>query len=223
VKQLHEKVAPYEAMRNNLGEYMGDIHSKGGDPIQYTRHLLEIDRRIRNAPDPQSKLGVLLTMADAYNIPLRQVIQGATGVEVPTPQQPQVPPQILQELQEMRQWRQSMVSTTAEQEVAHFSDGKEFFGDVRERMASMMESGAAANLDQAYEMACWATPEVREVLLQRERSGVGRQQLNERQQRAAGASLPAGGAISVPASEDDADDVGSILRAEFTRQATGRV
>lgn len=226
VRNLHEKLAPYQSMAQNLGDYMGDIHSKGGDPIGYTRNLLEVDRRLRNAPDPQAKFGVLLQLADAYRIPLREALNGA-GIQMPAataqPQQPQIPPEIARELQEMRQWRQQFTENTATNEVEHFGADKEFFNDVRGRMADLIESGAAQTLEEAYDMACWATPEVREVMLGRERTGAGRQQQAQRQQRAASASLPAGAGITVPGNAEDPDDVAGILAQEFARAASGRV
>jgi hypothetical protein len=227
VRHLHEQLAPYQTMADNLKDYMGDIHRQGGDPIGYTRNLLEADRRLRNAPDPSSKLGVLLQMADAYRIPLREVLSRVPGTEaLATPQQfqqPQIPPEVARELYEMRQWREHVTTSTATNEVEGFGYDKEFFGDVRGRMADLIESGAAQNLGDAYEMACWATPEVREVLLQRERSGAGQQQRTQRQQRAASASLPAGAGINVQADREQSDDVDSILREEFSRAAGGRI
>lgn len=221
VRQLQEKMGPYSALAEGVRPYMGDIAGKGGNPIEYTKQLLEIDRQMRYATTPQEKFHVLARMANAYGVPLQQMLGG----EMPATPAPQssVPPQILQELQELKQWRQESVYNNAVHEVETFGENLEFFSDVRLQMADLIEAGAAKSKEQAYEMACWADPEVREVLLQRERGQAGQSQFQARQRAAAGASLPVGNGVSVPMDEDGGDDIGSILRSEFTRQAAGRV
>lgn len=225
VRHLNEQIAPYKELAGTWGQYLQDIADKGGNPAQYGRHLFEVDKRMRYANSPQEKLSTVVAFAEAYGVPLRQLItqMGAMGGEAPViPPQPSMPPEVMRELAEMRQWRQSFVQQTASGEVEGFGADKEFFNDVRNTMADLIESGVARDLQDAYDKACWADPEVRQVLMQRERSGANVAQMEERRRAAASASLSAGGALTPPQSADD-DDIGSILREEMTRSATGRV
>ncbi len=55
-------------------------------------------------------------------------------------------------------------------DLGHWSMDKEHFAAVENAMASLLSSGEADDLDQAYEMACHAVPEIRQQLLEEERA-----------------------------------------------------
>lgn len=57
------------------------------------------------------------------------------------------------------------LSEWAASEIATWSDGKEHFDAVREDMKVLLESGRANDLDDAYEKACYANPEIRQTML----------------------------------------------------------
>jgi hypothetical protein len=74
---------------------------------------------------------------------------------------------------QLHQQRESVgqqVASTASQTLTQFSaDPKnEFFENVRDMMADLLESGRSGNLQDAYTSAVWANPETRQILLQRE-------------------------------------------------------
>ena len=223
VRHLNEQYAPMKALTDSVGPFFQDILEKGGDPAQYSRNLLEIDYKMRYAQQPADKLGVLFTFAEAYGVPLRNILNKALGREgqpemFPTPQQQgyQLPPEVARELEEARQFRQQFTTQTATHEVETFGQDKEYFNDVRHVMADLIESGVAKDMEDAYDKACWALPEVREVML-------NKQQGQQRRQAAAGASLRPNGSVPIKQDDQESDDVGAILRQEFQRSATGRV
>lgn len=229
IRKIHEQTEPYRALRERVGPYLAEIHQRGGDPVQYTNSLLEMDRQIRHAQNPQQRLSVLLTVAEAYGVPLRNLVNQAAGTEV-IPEQPRpqssIPPEVARELAEMRQWRQQQTQSVATGEVESFGADKEFFHDVRGHMADLIEAGVAKDMHEAYDKACWAIPEVRQVLLQREKGGVANASRQSRQQAAAAASPAPGRGIAAAAhggDEEDDNDIGAILRQEFTRSSTGRL
>jgi hypothetical protein len=83
----------------------------------------------------------------------------------------------------------------------------EFFDDVRDMMADLIESGRAATLDESYTAACWANPDTRKILLQREAEA----RASQRGQRAVVArqassavvgGIPRGGAMMSAASPE---------------------
>jgi hypothetical protein len=102
--------------------------------------------------------------------------------------------QLLAQLQGLTQSRQEAVQQKALGEVESFGSDKEFFADVREDMADILEVAARRNIDlsleQAYERACKMQPDIAKVLEAREaaqRAGTGRR--STQQARAAASSV----------------------------------
>lgn len=61
--------------------------------------------------------------------------------------------------------RQSSASTQAAIEQFRSDPKHRFYDNVRPQMAALLQSGASATLDDAYERACWADPQVRSILI----------------------------------------------------------
>ncbi len=122
---------------------------------------------------------------------------------------PQIDPSIApvyQELQTLRQQQENLLRQQQERENAMYEDeinrakeGKEHFDAVREDMAALLQANRAKTLDQAYEMAIWARPDLREALLQQEREKASQSVQDKAQaQRSAAAAVSVKG--SSPAS-----------------------
>lgn len=220
VRQLQERYQPLEHFVQGLGSFIQEASQHGVQADQYIGSVMNTERVLRTADVP-GKFQAILAIADQYGVPLRDIINESVGQKVIPPPQPQmqmqIPPQIMQELQEMRQWRQQYEGQATNAEIANFAQNNEFFGDVHLKMASFIDSGSAGNLAEAYDQACWATPEIRDVLMKR-------QQLQGRQTAAAGASAKPGSSagISIPGA-DDGEDLEDTVRAQFARAATGRL
>lgn len=223
VRQLQEKYAPHEHFTNTLAPFIQEGIQAGVAPDVYISNVLQAERVLRTADVP-AKFQALLGIADQYGIPLRDIINESVGQKVLGPasaqQRPTVPPEVAAEIQEMRRWRAQQEGAGIQQTVEQFRQGKEFFEDVRVAMADLIDTGRARTLEEAYDQACWMTPEVRTVMLQRQQ---GQTQISQRQQRAAGVSIPAGGKVNV-ADEDfgNEDDVSDTIRKAFAL-TSGRV
>lgn len=222
VRQLQEKYAPHEHFTNALAPLIQEAIQHNVAPEAYINQVMSAERVLRTADVP-GKFQALLGIADQYGIPLREIINESVGQKVlGAPQQAQAPavhPAVAAQLQEMNRWRAQQESQAVSQTVEQFSQGKEFFSDVRVMMADLIDSGAARTLDEAYDRACWAIPEVRTVMLQRQQSGAA---VTQRQQRAAGISPPTGGKVVVDEDFGNEDDVSDTIRKAFA-QASGRV
>jgi hypothetical protein len=125
--------------------------------------------------------------------------------------------QLFAQLQGLQQSRQEQVIQRAVSEVEGFGAGKEFFEDVREDMADLLELASKRNLDlsleQAYERACKMQPDIAKVLEAREaakRAG-NSQQSTQRAKHAASSvrGTPAG----VPSSNPS--DLRGAIEAAF--------
>lgn len=224
VRKLQEEFAPVRQFTESLAPFLQDAAQNGFDPGQHVRNTMAAERALRTG-DVNSRFNALLSIADQYGIPLRQAINSAAGQQIlpETPQQPQIPPEVARELEEARRFREQYAANSYEQQIAQFSQGKEFFEDVRGLMADMIDSGLAKDLNEAYEKATWAHPEVREVLLQRERLGKKNEDLKSRQAAAAGASVKTGGSADVKVDVDDENDSLEATLRKAMRAHSGRV
>lgn len=143
------------------------------DPAIYVRSLMAADELLRG-PNP---LNALAQIAGMYNIDLRQLGQPAQAVQPGQQPQPQAQPdpavqQLQRELAELRQSTAQQQSAAQETEqaqlqaqIATFAKDHLYFENVKGPVAALLRSGEAATLDEAYDMACWARPDIRPLLL----------------------------------------------------------
>lgn len=224
IRKLQDEVAPIRQFTESLGAVIQEATGLGVAPAQYIHNLAAAERGLRTGA-PEQKFETLLALADQYGIPLRQAINGTAGKELlPAKQQPaQLPPEVLRELEEARQFRTTYQAQTVQQQVAEFSKGKEFFEDVRDQMAALFDSGQASDLSEAYDKAVWLHPEVRQVLIDREKAATTANGLKQRQAAAAGAAAKAGGQNDIKVDVDDGDDSIEALVRKSMAAGTGRL
>lgn len=223
IRKLQDEFTPVKQFTESLGGVIQEAASLGVAPAQYIHNLAAAERGLRTGA-PEQKFETLLNLADQYGIPLRQAINGAAGKELlqQTPRPHQLPPEVLRELEEARNFRQTYQTDTLQQQVSAFSQGKEFFEDVREDMANLLDAGQASNLDEAYEKAIWLNSDTRAVLLEREKVGGKQSNLRARQAAASGASVRAGGAADVTVDTDDDDSIEALIRKSIST-SSGRI
>lgn len=225
VRKLQEEYAPIHRFAEAMSPFLQEASRMGQDPTGYIANVMVAERQLRH-PDQEMRFHALLNIADSYGIPLRQIINRSVGQEIlhqPQQQQgQQMHPAVQQELAAMRQWREQQENQTIESQINAFKKDKEFFEDVRDLMADLMDSGVAKDLQDAYDKACWTNPEVREVLRQRELSGTKKDAIKNRQAAAAGASVKASGQADIQVDTDDDDSIEASVRRAM-REASGRV
>ena len=124
----------------------------------------------------------------------------------------------------MRQWREQEQAQQLQHQIEEFSKGAEFFNDVREQMAALLDAGTAKDLKDAYEQAIWINPEVREVMLQRQEAAKQKSAASQRRAKATAASVDGGDAAGVDvAPEAEDDSTAAIIREQFAAAQSGRV
>lgn len=206
------------AFEQAIAPYAQNIHQLGLDAPQAIQRLLHADHTLRNS-DPVTKAQYLQSLAHEY------------GIELNLAQQPSnIDPQtqyLMNQLNELRQtqqmWQNSLQQqeqTKANHELAQFATAdKEHFDAVRNDMADLLESGKAQSLQDAYEMAIWMRPDIRQTLIERQQTEARRQQEEQaRNQRARAASVSVRG--SSPTSSSSQTVAGSlrdILEAQFDK------
>jgi len=123
--------------------------------------------------DAMTKAEVVANIVQSYGVDLKALDAALTRrvsapAEVHQARQMMTRMQYQQLNQQTNQEAQSLEA--AGQAITEFgADPKhEFFADVRDMMADLVESGRANSLEDAYTAAVWANPGTRKILLQRE-------------------------------------------------------
>lgn len=186
IEQYKQAVEQVEYLQQAIAPYMQNIQASGVPPAQALQHLLGVEHTLRNGTAEQ-KTNIIAEIARDYGIDLSAV----------TPAPP-VDPQMQQLMQQNRQLQQFQQTVQQQQqnavksEIEKFRDNPEntHFETVREDMAVLLETGRAANLQDAYDMAVWMRPDIRKTLVQQQRTEAEKraaeQQRKQRAKTAAG-------------------------------------
>lgn len=158
------------------------LQAEGVDVLTASANLMQLSSRLRFGTPPEKAMlaaqiirnyGVdVNALADALDGIPAQALPNQ-GQQQPMMQDPRVD-QLFEQLSAMRQNREQQIIEKATSEVETFGDDKEFFEDVREDMADILDlatkRGIDLPLDQAYERACRLHPEISKVLVAREKA-----------------------------------------------------
>jgi CII-binding regulator of phage lambda lysogenization HflD len=146
-KALVEAVTPYEPI----------LRQHGLEPAQHVKSLMDAHYALAMG-NPEQKLQMFAKLATDYGVPL----QGLTG---------QVDPQmsvvaqelatVKQSLAAIQQFKQQQEAATVQQQIEAFKRDKPHFEEVRNTMAQILERGQASDLNEAYELAIFRSPEIR--------------------------------------------------------------
>lgn len=223
-KTFSEVVAPYLPM----------IRAEGGEPLAAVQELLQTAHNLRTA-SPENKEQMFVNLARQFNVNMQGVFNRLAGGQ--QSQDPQVQ-QLQQQLQsqqqqfaELQRQIQQGTQSTIQAEQAQYqsqiesfaSDPKNiYFENVKPAMATLIRDGMAKDLQEAYDMACWARPDIRPLLLQQtEQQKQAAAQAKAQKARAAGVSIsgsPTGSAgVVAPADRSLADELRANLREVMGR------
>lgn len=204
-KAYDQAIAPYQQHLQNLGV----------DAPTAISALMRADMTLRTA-DPATRQQYFHQLARQYGVDLNQQIPQAD------PQTQFLMSQLSQLRQQQEMWQnqfQRQEQMRAQQELSQFATAdKPHFEALRNEMADLLESGKATTLDDAYEKAAWMHPEVRQTLLEQQRSEAQRKAMEMAQaQRARSAAVSVKG--SSPASggvtPQNKGSLREILAAQF--------
>ncbi len=203
-----------KAYDDAIAPYQQHLQQLGVDAPTAITALMKADYTLRRS-DPATKAAYFQQLAREYGIDLNQPA-------------PQVDPQtqyLMQELNNLRQnqqmWQnqqQQQEQMRAQQELQSFGVAeKPHFEAVRNDMADLLESGKAKDLNEAYDMAVWMRPDIRQSLIDQQRADAQRKALEQAQaQKAKAAAVSVKG--SSPSSVSATPFKGSlrdVLAAQF--------
>lgn len=158
-RKVNEVVSPYLPM----------IRAEGGDPVGAVQSLLQTAYMLR-AGNAEQKVGLFQQLAQQFGVDLQAVQAGAQQVDPQVASLRQELAQLRGHLQQGEQQQHQQVQVQAEQIISAFAaDPKnEFYEQVRPLMGHLINSGQADSMQDAYDKACWATPDVRSTILTRQ-------------------------------------------------------
>lgn len=166
VEQARNELAPLKELFDVNREF---LVSQAGSVVEAQRQMMQFARMSVDNP---------VQLADhilrARGLDPRAVFSG----QPQAPGQGQQPdPQTLvaqlveQKLQPILGQFQQQQQQQLQSQIAAFAarPDRPYFNDVRAHMGQLLEAGHAKSMDEAYEMATWASPAIREALLQAQR------------------------------------------------------
>lgn len=146
-KQNYEAVAPiYEAMQ----PFLPLLQQHNMQPNQWISNLGNAHKTLVEGT-PEAKLQAFARLASDYGVPL----QALTGQQY-DPQQSQFLSEfnsLKSELAAFKQAQEQRESMTLQQEIESFQKDAPYFDEVRETMATLLQSGVAQDLKSAYDKA----------------------------------------------------------------------
>jgi len=234
---FHKELTKHDEERNFgrqidkiIAPYMPQIRLEGATAPQAIENLLNMAHLLR-VGTPQQKSELLLRTAQTFGVDLRQAMQQVRQPENPVLQQAM---QKIQQL-ESRLTQQDALKKQQEDEsiqglIQTFAaDPKNVhFEAVKAHMASLLKSGLAKDLQDAYDQAVYANPNTRSTLLQQQQQmpvdqkRVAEQKARAMQARKAGSSIK--GAPGVVANKNGKivqPNLRSELRAAFASHNEG--
>jgi len=121
VQKLQSEYAPLRELRQHMEPVLRELHSIGVNPSEHLDRVMNTERVLRTADLP-TKFDALMSIADDYGIPLRDIINRSVGQEVlRSPQQgAPIHPEIQRELAEIRGWREEQQQAMVANEVMGF-------------------------------------------------------------------------------------------------------
>lgn len=169
----------------------------------------------------KDRLGFLKWFAEQNRIDLRQLVQGAAQGEQPAGDPNPLMQEVLSlksQLQQFQQQQQTQAQSQVVSQIDAFArdPSHPYFNDVREHMGALMKAGKAETLQEAYEMATWAHPEVRKSLLEQQTQQAmqsNAQKVQQAKQAGSGSLTGSPAGAKVPSDEPERS-----LEAEITRQ-----
>ena len=208
-------VSPFEMM----------VRAEGSDPLTATRELFG-QAAILRIGTPAQKAQLVANVVKRFGIPIDMLDSALVNEAIPDEEskisqiiQAQLAPvrQFMSTIDGVREQRAQQVDSSIDNEIETFANDKanEFFTDVKDDMADIMEMGAkrgqSITLKQAYDRAIKLNDNIQKVISQRKQ-----QQVNNA--RNAGSSLPSRGAPAPV--EHKGDDLRSDLLSAFDNVAS---
>lgn len=160
IEQRANKLKEYEPLNAVIEPLRQRLQLQGQQPAQYFGQLAAADQMLR-----QDAQAGIREIARLYGIDLSQLNQQAeSGIDPALAPVMNEVNQVKSQFQQFMESQRQAETARLQAELDAFAKDKPHFEDVRKSMAALMNSGEAADLQSAYEMAIWANPSTRSKL-----------------------------------------------------------
>jgi hypothetical protein len=216
VQPLMEKARLADQFQEVLNPYMDTIRGLNIEPTQAVKALMEADHALRFS-DPQQKQQLFMRLAQQYGVTLGGELQ----------QQP-FDPNISALQQELNRVRGEVMSWKEQQEqvqnqsllgeINSFAMKAEHFEEARPTMISLLQSGVAATLEEAYEKAIRLDDNLYQQVQQSRQAQADNQQkvvANQAAKKARAAAVSVRSAAPGATTATKAQDRRSMLAEQF--------
>jgi hypothetical protein len=154
IEPLRSKAEFADRMNEVIEPYMDTIRGLGIDAPAAVKALMEADRILRSSP-AQDRLNYFHSLARSYGIDLSA--PGTTAPQAPVdPNFVALQNELIKIRGEVTGWKQAQeeaANAALLNEVSAFAAKAEHFDDARETMATLLQSGVATTLEDAYNKA----------------------------------------------------------------------
>jgi hypothetical protein len=167
-QEMHRALTPYS-------QTLQQLQNNGISASAAISGLLNTDHVLRSGT-PDQKREAVAKIVQAYGVDMSQALPYID------PQVQQYQQEIAQRDQHIQQLSQSQAQREQGELNSHIEQakqGKEHFDLVRNEMAALLQAGPARDINDAYEMAIWARPDLRQGLLAKQREDSRIEQVNK--------------------------------------------
>jgi len=187
IEQYRQGAQALQEVQQVFAPYMQNFQAAGVHPLQGAAHLLGVENTLRNG-SPQEKAQKVAEIIRDYGID-PATIQPLPALD-PQTQQLMRQNQQLQNFQHITLQRQQQ-AVMNEIQAFGANPANAHFEAVKQDMAALLTSGQAQSLQDAYDKAVWMRPDIRQTLVNQQRTDASKQAAE--QQRQARAKSAAGG------------------------------
>lgn len=171
ITTLGQDAALGKKLKDVINPYLPMIRAEGGDEAGAVRDLLQTAYILRTA-NAEQKIGVIRHIAGQFGVDLSVAAQGVAHVDPEVQSLRDELAKIRGHLTNTEQQQHQHVQGQAQAVIEAFAaDPKnEFYEQVKPLMAHLLVAGQAKDMQEAYDMACHANPDVRSTILTRQQA-----------------------------------------------------
>jgi len=210
IEQYRQAATVAQEVQQVVAPFMQNFQAAGVHPMQAINHLLGVEHTLRNGSHEQ-KAQKLAEIARDYGIDL----QGVAPLPQPDPQMVA----LMRQNQQLQQFQQSTLMS--EIEAFRANPANVHFEAVKDDMVALLQSGRVDSLQAAYDKAIWMRDDIRQTLVQQQRTEAQKQAAE--QQRKARAQSAAGGVRGAANSKATALSPDASLRDTLTAAMDGNL
>lgn len=214
-----------KSIKEIITPYMPLIQAEGGTPVAAVQSLLNTAYIMRTA-SPEKKTELFHQLAQQYGVDLKsnaptvqpdQIVKQLQTQVQQLQQQIQQQPDVFRQQQENQALKSQIDAFAADPKNAHYEKLKPV-------MASLLQSGQATDMQDAYDKASWADPEIRSSILadqqrEAEEKRIAEIKAKANKSRNTAVSVRGSPSISAPPTNGSGGSISDDLRAAWDEHA----